>query len=229
MSWQYLDSLSSNIGVGTLEAHTLRGLCPHCGMGTHFSLSTMLDDSIVENIKPERVFAGYHCDLCRQPIAVCWAIGEAVSGRPSLLNPVMVERTRPVFDFTHVPDGVKREIEEGLDCLSVEAHNGFAAMCRRAVQAICTDLGAEASTKVKSQLLEAFKLGEIAEETQTVAMAIMLAGHDGSHPHLPGIDEPRARVLFELLRDLTYQLYTRPGRVKESMALRAAAIEREKQ
>ena len=45
---------------------------------------------------------------------------------------------------------------------------------------------------------------------------------------MPEIDAERADILLSLLRDLTYQLYTRPGKVKEASALRQRAIDQKK-
>jgi hypothetical protein len=144
------------------------------------------------------------------------------------MNPELILRTNEPFDFDHVPEKVKKEINEGLDCLSVNAYNGFAGMCRRAVQSICTSLGAESSTKVQAQINEMAQLADLDAETKTIAIEVMLAGHDGSHPHLPDVNSDRAVVLLSLMQDLTYQLFTRTGNIKKSSQLRRAAIEDKK-
>ncbi len=130
--------------------------------------------------------------------------------------------------LTDETEEIEKEIEEALGCLSVSAFNGFAAVCRRAIQAICTNLGADATTKVKGQVEEMIHLTGLGKEWKELALQIMLSGHDGSHPHLPEMNAERAGVLLSLLRDLTYQLYTRPGKVKEASALRQRAIDQKK-
>ena len=50
-------------------------------------------------------------------------------------------------------------------------------------------------------------------------------GHDGAHPHLPRLTSERAAVLFELMKDVLYQLFVRRSKIKEAMQLRRAAIE----
>ena len=62
------------------------------------------------------------------------------------------------------------------------------------------------------------------DEWKELALQIMLTGHDGAHPHLPDVDTGRAAVLLDLLRDLTYQLYTRPGNIRKAAELRQEAI-----
>ena len=123
-----------------------------------------------------------------------------------------------------MPPEVKKEISEGLDCLSVGAYNGFAGLCRRTIQAICTITGAGSSTKVQAQIEEMANAAGLDDETKRIAIEIMLAGHDGSHPHLPDVNSDRAAILLELVRDIVYQMFTRPGRIKQSAELRKAAI-----
>ncbi len=146
----------------------------------------------------------YVCDLCNRTIAVEWKVGERDSGGFTVQNPRLLHRVLGDYDFDHVPESVQTEITEALDCLSVNAFNGFAAVCRRAVQAICTDLGAATSTKVQDQLGELFETMGLDEEDQELARQVMLTGHDGAHPHLPEVDQPRANILLSLIQDLTY-------------------------
>jgi hypothetical protein len=71
-------------------------------------------------------------------------------------------------------------------------------------------------------------LADLDESGKDAALQIMLVGHDGAHPHLPDVSAERADVLLALLRDIAYQMYTRPGKVRESAQLRKAAIEAKK-
>jgi hypothetical protein len=202
----------------------LGGICPHCNFGTRFSLAVQPNHRTSQDNARELV-AGYLCDSCLKAIGILWQVQSAdLPGNVVVFAPEMILRVREPFDFAHVPDSVKKEISEGLDCLSVNAYNGFAAMCRRAVQSICTSLGAEGSTKVQSQIIEMAELVGLDAETKQIALEIMLTGHDGSHPHLPDVNSERASVLLALVRDLAHQIFTRPGKIKESVALRKAAI-----
>lgn len=167
----------------------------------------------------------YSCEACLGPIPVLWQIYTWNSqNQPEVHSPRMILPIREEFDFAYVPESVKVEIEEALDCLSVGSLNGFAAVCRRAIQAACTDLGAEASTRVKRQIDEMAKLSGLDDEMKDLAIQIMLSGHDGSHPHLPEMNPERAGIMLSLLRDLVHELYTRPGKIKKAAEARRAAI-----
>ena len=202
----------------------LGGICPHCKEGTRYKLTTIPDTRSLRDDHIKLFVANYTCEVCLGPIPVQWTIGQwHDQKRFQVFNPKIVIPTREPFDFEHVPEAVKGDVGEALDCLSVSAYNGFAALCRRAVQSICTNLGATATTKVKSQIEEMVELINLEPGWKELAIQIMLSGHDGAHPHLPDVDASRAAVLLSLLRDLTYQLYTRPGKVKEAAQLRKQA------
>lgn len=174
-----------------------------------------------------RFVVNYTCEVCLEPVPIEWTVRNWEDpNNPELQSPKVVIPIREEFSFEFVPDAVKKEIEEALDCLSVAAFNGFAAVCRRATQAICTNLGAKARSKVENQIREMIELTRLGEDWKELAIQIMLSGHDGSHPHLPDVDEERAAILLSLLKDLTHQLYTRPGKIKEAAKLRKTAIEK---
>jgi len=208
----------------------LGGYCPHCKTGTRFKMTSQPIAGILRNDGIEQFVVNYSCEICLGPIPVRWNIaGWEETQDPTVSLPMVVSPMREEFDFEHVPMSVKKEIEEALDCLSVSAYNGFAAVCRRSVQAISTDLGAQASSRVKTQIDEMAELAGLDDEIKELAIQIMLSGHDGSHPHLPEMNLERAQIMLSLLRDLVYEIYTRPGKIKEAAAARQAAIERKKQ
>jgi hypothetical protein len=185
------------------------------------------DLEIVSKRELKAVAAGYACDNCNGPIPIVWSYVKPDGIGVVLALGREVLRVREPFDFAHVPDPVKAPIEEALDCLSVNAYNGFAAMCRRTIQAACTELGAEGSTKVEAQIRELKQIGALDDETFPAVYQIMLGGHDGAHPQLPSVDQDRARLLLQMLRDVIYELFTRHGRAREAAQKRAEAIKKE--
>jgi hypothetical protein len=204
------------------------GKCPHCGDGSRFTKHTSCR-SVPRTDEAEEVIIGYACDACLKSIPIRWEVNGWQSDIPVGEKPELILRSQEDYNFDHVPEAVEKEIQEALDCLSVNAYHGFAALCRRAVQEICSDLGADGISKVQKQINEMLEMTGLGEEGEKLAKQIMLTGHDGAHPELPEVDENRASVLLSLLKDLTYELYTRPGKVEEAAELRQDAIQREKQ
>jgi len=209
----------SNIVVG--------GICPHCKTGTRFMLTTVPNDVFVSE-RMDHLVINYSCEICLEPIPIQWETltkgYDPVVDYPETIMPSIEE-----FDFGHIPNEVKIEIKEALDCLSVNSYNGFAAVCRRAIQAICNDFGAAISTRIKKQIEEITELHNLEKEIKEIAMQVMLSGHDGSHPHLPEVNHERATILLTLLKDLVYELYTRPGKILEAQKTRKEAISQKKE
>lgn len=205
------------------------GKCPHCKDNSRFTIRTSPIGAGLhaENIK--EIIISYTCDACLGVIPIGWEIvGWGNNHVPQVTKPQMILPVREDFDFEHVPKQIKKEINEALDCLSVNAYHGFAALCRRSTQAICDDLGAKGSSKVQKQLDELLEMMSLDKEWEDITKQIMLTGHDGAHPSLPEVNQERAAILISLLQDLTYQLYTRPGKVKKAASLRKEAIEERK-
>ncbi len=170
-----------------------------------------LIENVAKAAKLREIMITYHCDACLKPIPVRYDVIDwdpTRVDRPAIALPVVA-----AFDFEHVPEGVARAIREALACLSVGAHNGFGAMSRRAVRALIDDLGNEGERRVEAQLGEMLGLSGLAGEWEALARSALLPQPEGEVA-MPEMDAKRSAVLLSLLRDLAYQLYTRPGRVR---------------
>lgn len=208
-----------------LSKIVIGGMCPHCKTGTRFMRTTDPNDRFYEE-RIEHIVINYSCEICLEPIPVQWYVS-AMAGDPAVKYPIIVTPAVEEFDFEYIPIDVKNEIQDALNCLSVNSYNGFAAISRRAIQAICTDLGANSSTKIKKQILDMAKENNLEQDVVDTAIQVMLSGHDGSHPHLPEVDSSRAELLLALMQDLTYQIYTRPGKLRKTAEARIEAIKKQ--
>jgi hypothetical protein len=57
-------------------------------------------------------------------------------------------------------------------------------------------------------------------ETFAQLKQIMLTGHDGAHPRLPSLSQERSEVLLQLMKEMLYQLFVRPEKIKGAVELR---------
>jgi len=71
-------------------------------------------------------------------------------------------------------------------------------------------------------------MAEIDDETLSLLKQIIIEGHDGAHPHLPDLNQDRASILLELMKDVLYQLYVRKGKLQKAIELRKKAIEQKR-
>lgn len=135
---------------GPIQGKHVRFRCPHCGTQSTLSLSALPDRDNAVRRGLREVVAGYVCDGCNRAIPLGWHIvhidGSGIHGGAAW----EMLRVREPFEFAYVPETVKSAVEEALDCLSVGAYNGFAAMCRRTIQASCAQLGADGSLASRS-------------------------------------------------------------------------------
>lgn len=210
-------------GQNYLQQNVLQIRCPHCDIVSTLSRVSTPDLGIINARQLKEVIAGYACDHCNRAIPILWDVVRADSGGLLSNSASEIILALEPFEFAHVPKAVSDDIKEALNCLSVKAYNGFAAMCRRTVQSACKELGAEGSTRVEQQIKELKDLADLDEETYAAIREIMLGGHAGAHPQLPSVDQNRAMLLLQLLRDMAHQLFTRPGMIKEAAAKRVEA------
>ena len=197
---------------------TLR--CPHCSVTAGMSIVSVPRFELVHRFKVREIGLVYRCDSCNRPVVLLYEI--------ELGNPIripdeftQVQNALEPFEHQYLPAEVAEDFREALVCYAQNCWNAFAAMCRRCIQSVSTNLGAQGTTKVKNQLQDLKDMGVADEKTFEQLRQIMLSGHDGAHPHLPKLSRDRAAVLMQLMKDVLYQLYVRPGKIKEAAALRA--------
>lgn len=193
--------------------------CPHCGVDKPSLHMTKNFNTDRHNGGRQRFWRTYSCRNCGGAI-----LAGANSDRGNVEE--MYPRA-PIeqFDFENLPTEVADDFREALDCYSISRFNAFAAMARRTVQSISTNLGAKGGDKVLSQLKELKELAQIDDETFDILKQIVVGGHDGAHPHLPKLSPERAGVLLELMKDVLHQLFVRKAKIKAAIELRKKSTE----
>jgi hypothetical protein len=212
--------------------------CPHCNVQSNLTAVSIPRISQAKRYGIEDVIVGFRCDACNKSVALRFDVQLEV-GRHARTNKLFehlqlsdqfsqLERQVETFEYQHLPGAVASDLREALTSYSHLCPNAAAAMCRRTLQSVATDLGASGTDKVQKQLLEAKETAGIDEETYAGLKEIMICGHDGAHPHLPDVSPERAAVLVEIVKDVLTQIYVRKARIQESMSLRQAAIDAKK-
>lgn len=200
----------------TLKDVQIGGTCPHCGNSSRFSIGSTALGDVMKRGDICEIMISYSCDACMEVFPISWSIEAwTANSNPIVKNPQMVLPVKPKFEFDHVPDPVSKEINEALECISVEAYHGFTALIKRAVRAIAEDLGTDGAAKVKKQVDEILKLSELDEDWEEITEQL-LPSANGAYDDLPEMDGESAPVLIALIQDVTYQLYTRPQRIREA-------------
>ena len=201
--------------VRQLELHK----CPHCGVDKPL-LTMMLTKFSTHRHSGgnQRFWAAFNCVTCG---GVVLAGSKQDEGDITEMYPSEIKET---FDCSHLPEDVAEDFTEALTCYSNSCLNAFGSMCRRCVQSVSTNLGAKGSDRVLNQLKELKDMAEIDDETFNVLKQIIIAGHDGAHPHLPVLSDERAKILLELMKDVLYQIYIRKAKIQKVIKLRKDII-----
>jgi hypothetical protein len=204
--------------------------CPHCAAMSNVSAISIPRFEYLLRFQPKRVAIGYRCDACSDAVILRYTPKYDFGNNRVFLSDEYEQLERPAetFEFTYLPTEVAEAFREALTCYQHGCHNAFAAMCRRCVQSVATNLGAKGTDRVLGQLQDLKDTAEIDDDTFTVLKQIIIDGHDGAHPHLPDLTPHRTGVLLELMKDVLYQLYVRKGKLQEAMRLRSEAIEARK-
>lgn len=197
--------------------------CPHCN--TDKPLLTMISDIAVTERHSggnHRVWKKYSCRTCGGVILA------ASPNDNSEVTEMYPSGSQETFDYEYLPNEVADNFREALSCYSISRFNAFAAMCRRTIQSMSADLGADGKDKVLQQLKDLKDMAHVDDETFEQLKQIVIAGHDGSHPYLPKLNLERAGILLELMKDVLYQIYVRKEKIKKAMELRRQSIAQQK-
>ena len=206
--------------------------CPHCQSRANVTALSIPRYEYLMRFRPNKVGIVYRCDACNAPIFLKFdVVSYDTSHNRIRISDAYEEIERPTekFEFQYLPEQVRDDFREALTCYSTLSYNAFGAMCRRVLQSAFAELGAGGKDRVMSQLKEVKEAASIDDETYAILEQIIIAGHDGVHPHLPKLSRDRSAILLELMKDVLYQLFVRQAKIRESMALRRQAIEDKRQ
>jgi len=198
-------------------------ICPHCQNESNLTAISFPRYELLVRYRLKQAGIVYKCDSCLGLIFYKFDIFYHLANSRIYYdetNPIIETRSIENFEYKYLPEPVRAEFQEAAVCYSASAFNGFAALCRRTIQSIEVNLGAEGKDKVERQLKDLQDMKSIDEETFKVFRKITIDGHDDAHPYLPFLSPERAEILLELMKDVLYQIYVRKAELEESVRLR---------
>jgi hypothetical protein len=195
--------------------------CPHCSVMTSAVPIAIPRFELVHRFNLEETGMALRCSSCNKAVFVRFDVLSRSTTIWLSREYELVSAALEPFDLKYLEGNVREDFIEALQCYAHSCLNAFASMSRRCMQSMCEQLGTTGTTKVQNQLNDLKSMGLTDDETFEQLKAIMLTGHDGAHPHLPSMTKERAAVLLELLKDVLYQLFVRPAKIKEANALRS--------
>lgn len=195
--------------------------CPYCKAVSAFSCVFSVRGNCESRLYPVSVWECHNCDR---------AI--FVRNEPTPYDHVARElhiqdiypTDEPTVD-ANIPSGVASDLIEALRCYNIKANKAAVAMCRRALQKACLNLGADKTKKLVVQIKSLKDAGKLHPDLAEIATEIRIIGNEGAHPDEDGLDdldEGDVKEGLEFTLELLDDLYVRPKKV-ESMRLRREA------
>ena len=183
-----MDLHSDNNPRNIIDKH-FKVKCPHCSTTSGLSAISIPQYDLLLRYQPKSIGIAYQCDACQETVFLKFPITYNFNKNFVLISNDYIEIERPMedYDFQHLPEAVSSNFREALICYSNSCFNAFAAMCRRTIQSASSDLGAKGKDKVIKQIEDLKNMAEIDDETFEILKSIVIAGHDGAHPHLPAL------------------------------------------
>jgi hypothetical protein len=202
-------------------ASSLALTCPHCSMLSHITPLAVPKHAELLATRPKQVGIVYRCDACNSPIFLRFNTrsfgAERIELSPQFTE---IERPREKFSFTYLPEEVETMFREALACYSHGAFNAFASMCRRTMQAAYADLGEAGKLRIFDELNELRDMAQIDGASFTVIKRVIFGNDADPAGGVPLLDDDRAGLLVEVIKDLLYQAYVRKGRLQQAMLVR---------
>lgn len=198
--------------------------CPWCdchqtGLGTYVS------------VLPDEVWAVLACasSSCRRAFLIRIPLAGTIPwpsldiDEPSLRNawgqPEIYPRPTPQYQDQGVPDPIRRDFEEALQCFAAGHVFGAALVGRRVLQAAVRNSGGTGpNLKAEIDSLSQEKLGPL---LKAAAHEVRLVGNEAAHAEEISIDDGDA--LLEFTRDVLEALYTLPFRIAARKKASASA------
>jgi hypothetical protein len=181
--------------------------CPRCGHLIH----ALPETDAVYHISPYMDSQAYLVVRCPRHLCdVFFVIYDRLNRRVESVYPFP---DSSVGDFhSAIPESIRKNFAEARRCWFADAHKGVVVMCRRAMQQIAGDKGAEGSRLI-DQIDDLRTKGLITKSLHDAAHEIRHFGNFGAHPRDDGLDAitpDDANTILNLTNQFLVDLYIRP-------------------
>jgi len=198
--------------------------CPHCATVTHLTPTAVPKFDDLSRRKPKHVGIVFRCDACSEPVFLKFAVRSYSALRIELAPDFTeLERSAENFPLMYLPAEAEGLFKEALGCYSAGFFDAFGSMVRRTAQSLFRELGERGKLELFDTLQEIRTLAELDDEIFSDVRGVLFGSDSDPWPNQPRLDQERAGVLLEVMRDLLYQTFVRKARLVQAMNLRRGA------
>jgi len=220
--------------------YILNGECPYARHDAVFhQVTNLYSEPIDENV--DRLCAIFKCPRCDQFIlGILRGTREyyrAEDGVTHCVEDATYEAHSPLAkpDDSYedgIPTHIGANLSEALRCMSVDAFNAVAEMCRRCVETSCIELGApKRRRKLEHKIDWLAAKGKITPTLADMAHKVRVGGNRGAHPSSDParpeeITPEHAKALLEFTKQYLAYIYVMPKRLNELDFSRSGAVQK---
>jgi len=193
--------------------------CPYCGIYAHMTPQSVPNFDALRVARPKHVGLVYQCDSCTAPVFLRFAIRQFNDDSIDLYrNFIELERPKERFQFSYLPRESEVLFREALACYSNGSFNAFASMCRRTARSAFKTLGDSGKLRAYEEVVTAQNIASIDDVSfEPIKRVIFGKGDDMS---MPLLNRAQAGILLEVLKDMLYQCFVRPGKLNRAIKVR---------
>ena len=200
---------------------TLALNCPHCQVLAQVIPIAVPSFEELQQNRPKAVGVVYRCAACNSAVFLRYPIRSFGPDRIELSAQFEeLERLEERFSYTHLPDEVALLFREALACFTDGHFNAFTSMCRRTIRAAQQELPEAQRQAMSEQLAEGLRLADVQGSLAADIRRVIFGNDADPYPNIPYADASTAGALVELMKDLLYQTYVRPRRLRQSLQIR---------
>jgi hypothetical protein len=193
--------------------------CPYCGVYAHLSAQSVPDVDNLLKTQPKHIGLVYQCDACHAPVFLRFGVKAYSENKVELFqNFIELERPKERFAFSYLPKQTEILFREALSCYSNNNFNAFACMCRRSAKSSYRALGEGGKLRSFEDVMMAQKIAKIDDDSFDPIKKVLFG--TGDEETLPMLNRAQAGVLLEVLKDMFYQAFVRPGKLTRAIKVR---------
>jgi len=121
-----------------------------------------------------------------------------------------------------IPEEIRKDLNEGKLCLSVNCYRACCVLSRRGIQQACLFKGAK-KEKLEDQIKELAESRIITQELAEWATLVRWIGNDAAHPKAPPVGREEAEDCLELAEQFLHVLFVTPSIAEERKKKREEA------
>jgi hypothetical protein len=196
-------------------------VCPYCDHAAAFvnNLDAASPYGTFGDIDSLKVAASL-CPSCGSVVAIGYE--RSITGfRPVVLLPDHVAAEPDAL----IPAPVRSDLYEARKCISARAWKATAAMCRRALQGACLQVGATPGKTLNQQVAEVVATNKVHSSLEEWARAIRVMGNSGAHPGDDGLEtvtEEEATDILEFTEQFLDLTFVVAAKVRARVAAHAS-------